>query len=140
MKIKSFNKTNASFILNEVEKELQEVLSKYGLELNKSSGSISANHHEFDMKIGIKTQMTPEEALEKARQDFESKCQRYGLSPKVFNKKFIAHDGKTYTIKMIKTRNRKLPIIAEDENGKLFKFTVDTVKNGLKLQHLGAFA
>ena len=107
----------------EVKEALKGISEKYNF--NIEAGSIKYTDINFDMTLKI----TEKEVNGKSYEllEFEKYCSMYGLKSSDYGKKFTSN-GKTFTLSGFKPRATKLPVIAIDENGQGYKFTVETVK------------
>jgi len=123
-KINQFDKANLRMIRAELNKALEETLSKFGL--SAKVGSMSYKAHEFTTRLTISTG-SQDDAAER---NFKDNCRAFGLTPDDFGRQFKAN-GKTFTITGIKQQRRKYPITATSARGASYKFTESQVVRGL---------
>ena len=119
------DRRRARVLGTELETVLAEFAAKNGLEVENKGGKFDslsfAPKFEF-REVGVESR----EAL-----DFKSEAHYYGLEPTDLGREFMSN-GKTFRITGLKTRNRTMPIIAENVvNGRSYKFRSENVKMAL---------
>jgi len=107
----------------EVREALKEVAEKYNF--NIEAGKIKYTDISFDMSLSVTEKEVDGKSYEVL--EFEKYCNMYGLKSSDYGKKFTSN-GKIFTLSGFKPRATKLPVIAKDEKGQGYKFTVETVK------------
>jgi hypothetical protein len=120
-------KTQLRAIREDIAKALATVEAKHSMKLNLGSIGFTAN--EFHGKLtGSVIGVNGVDEGKKIKWDFNAS--RFGLTPDMFGKKFILRNN-TFTITELKPRSSRYPVIAEDVNGKSYKFTAISVKHSI---------
>ena len=133
MKIQEFN----GLTLDAIREALNEVLSDFGKEVGVkfNLGRISYDDKEFKTQlrcvISDSANVSDQDAIYKV--DWDRNCHMYGLKPND-RLKVIRYKGTSYTIRTIKPKSRKYPIVCSKSDGKGVKFTLDIIKSLLKEQ------
>jgi hypothetical protein len=127
--IAKFDRKTASAFAKEAEQALQALARKYGVDVSTGSGSY--NDSNFTFKITAAVKSSDGTAITREAQAFKANARWIGLQESDLGRSFTSR-GKTFTITGYNTRAKRMPILAKDENGKGFKFEVDTVKMLLK--------
>ncbi len=120
--------------LGKLREKLQAVLndadlSEFG-DMAVSIGQISYTGGEiFPVTLKVEVAKKGDGGIVESRiaRDFKNNAGLYGLEPDDLGKTF-EQNGETFTIKGLKTRNRKFPIIAENNKGQSYKFGEQMVK------------
>ena len=86
-----------------------------------------------DREVTVRVKVTiadQSEYLDAKKAEWDAHCEYFGFSSEDFGRKF-QFGAKMYTICGIKPRNYKLPIIAKDVRGKLYKWSPSHIKEKL---------
>ena len=102
----------------EMDEALQAVGEKYGLKLE--TGNISYNDCGFRAKVTAS--IIDEDGVDKAaKREWDLYAGQFGLKSEWFGKEFNSQ-GRTFTVVGIKPRARKMPVVAKNGDGSLYKF------------------
>lgn len=122
------NKTTLANFRNDFDAAVKELEAKYNVSM--SLGNIKYGDDNFYGKVTvINKDETTGEKIDLEAQSFTSMATLYGLKASDLGRTFVAQ-GQTFKITGLKTRNRKLPIIASS-NGRSYKFPADRVVSAL---------
>ena len=120
MKLTTIDRTNLRMIKDDINRAVQAVAEKYGVSIEMGSASFSATSATAKVIIAVVadngTVRSPESVA------YENYKELYGLK-KNLGETFI-QNGEAYTIKGLATRSSKYPIIAENRQGKSYKFQI----------------
>lgn len=119
-----FDKTLAKTIQTESIKALDAISKKYGVTIVSNGGTLGTN--EFVMKLKI-------EKTGVAKNYPDVVFNSLGLPNDIIGKSFTIRNL-VYTITELAPNRPKYPVIAKNPDGKSFKFTVDAIKNHLKIK------
>ena len=118
----SFDKNLAKKIQEEAQIALEKVAKKYGVTIKSNGGTLGEN--DFSMKMKV-------ELVNVAKKYSPWVFTSLNLPEDITGKTFI-NRGEKFTITELNTRSPKYPVIAENESGKGYKFTVTAVKTLMK--------
>lgn len=109
----------------EIEEAVQAIAKKYGVDIKQAGASFS----DIDaiVKLEIKTKGT------KAKEAHEMSATILGLPKDIVGKNFKQR-ASTFTVTSLDMKKIKYPVIAVNQNGKSYKFTVDSVKSLMGLR------
>lgn len=125
MTITSFENGNIKRIREVVQEALSEIESKLNIELKM--GGIKYSDYDFSVTLNGSVLLSNEEKEKKEKEDFALIAPNYGFRPEDYGKRF--HQGtKTYTLYRFAPKNRKYPVLAQDEMGRQYKFSPASVK------------
>jgi hypothetical protein len=124
MPIEVMDKKSCATLSGEATLALQQVLKKYGVDVEYVGGSYSPE--EFNLKFAIRIPRS--DGIPPA---FAKACGKFGLDPSDYKKRFRNDSGTTYELVGIKPQNRKYPIIGLRSDGKRFKFSSRVLAAGL---------
>jgi len=127
-KIKEFNRPACRILSKAVEAALAPVGKEFGVDFSYKGGNYSPANLTMKIEaaiIGADGQVKSREA-----EDFKKMAQYYGLEADDLNKEVVLN-GRRGKIIGLKPRSRKYPIIVEVENGKMFKYPVNSVLRAL---------
>jgi len=114
-KITKITKTTLVTLRAELNDALATVLEKHGL--SATLGNMRYGDTHFHCKLEVSCGSSDETD----RNEFARHAFAYGLTGDDYGKSFT-HDGKSFRIVGFKPRSPKFPIIAENMDGKRFKF------------------
>jgi hypothetical protein len=100
-----------------VQEAVRKIATKWGIQTGKSKGRFDEEN--FDLKFSF----TPGEVDERELQEkeFEKYAGLFDLSRSDYRRSFLS-DGDIYFLVALKPRNRKYPVIGENQNGTRYKF------------------
>ena len=130
MAIKEINRENIRMLRLPLEAALQEVASAYGLFAHVGSASFTPANVIFKVELSVLNEAG--QPIDKTVEHFKMFACNYGLSPHDLGKTFYCH-GKPFTIRGLKVRSRKYPILARNIHNKVYKFTGTYVKACLEI-------
>ena len=128
-KIQQFDRKTANAFAREAEQALQALAEKHGVDVSIGSGNFTQNDFSFKVKAAVKSKDGT--VLSREAEAFKVNAPLLGLQESDLGRTFTAQ-GKTFKITGYNTRAKKMPILAEDENGRGYKFDRETVKRFLK--------
>ncbi|MGB2453995.1 MAG: SprT-like domain-containing protein [Akkermansiaceae bacterium] len=101
----------------EVQEAVRKIAMKWGIQTGKSKGRFTDEN--FDLRLSF----TPGEVDEKEPQEkeFEKYAGLFDLSGSDYRRSFLS-GGDMYFLVALKPRNRKYPVIGENQNGTCYKF------------------
>lgn len=101
----------------EVQEAVRKIAIKWGIQTGKSKGRFTDEN--FDLRLSF----TPGEVDEKEPQEkeFEKYAGLFDLSGSDYRRPFLS-GGDMYFLVALKPRNRKYPVIGENQNGTCYKF------------------
>lgn len=117
------DRSKAAEIHQDVRKAIQEIEKRHGVKLVKSNGTYTPSGNNLTLKLDF----IP--AAMEAR-NFERESILLGFKRNIAGMSFKSGRS-TYVITEVRLRNSKYPIIAENQNGASYKFTVNQIKNQL---------
>lgn len=123
--METFTKSNVKQIASEIEDAVQEIAKKYNINMKSAGGSFSG----IDCTLKLKLRIMGEVAEKKYAND----AKLLGLPADIIGKTFNLR-ASTYTIKRVDLNKIKYPVIAENQNGKSFKFGVEDIKQLMNLK------
>jgi len=127
--IKRFDKVVCKKLSAEVIKAIQDIGKKYNVDIAPAGGTFS--DPEYKMKIKFNVIDSSGKSISKEAEDFKQYAGMFGLNPEHLGAKFFS-GGDEFEITGLKTRNRKLPIIATQvKTGVSYKFREDFIKRAL---------
>lgn len=116
----------AETIYKSFREKLAELAQDHGLTVEKSRCKFG------ECDISFTARFLAAESKEDGREtEWNAYCRVYGFTPEDFGKKFY-HGGKQFNICGLKVRGNKYKILGRDIYGKVFKFTIFSVKQGLQ--------
>ena len=125
--------------IREIRKTIQDLLSdadgvfKDQFRVTVKLGNASFGMNNATLKIEIADLTDTGEAITREAEDFKRCAFKWGLSPDDLGKVFInPYDGKTYTIIGAKPRSKQYPILAKQNNGKVYKLSHIMVKTAIQ--------
>ncbi len=94
-------------------------------------GNISYGDVEFHLTVTVRcgagaAMSAKERKLEEARRDWETYAKLFKLDPSWLGRTFETR-GETFTIVGVKPLAEKFPVLAEKKDGRLFKFSAETI-------------
>jgi hypothetical protein len=116
-------------IIAEIERFLKQLGERRNIEITLQSPRFFVDGFAFKGEAtekGAKRRLMREGA-----EDFAAYAPQYGLKPSDLGKKFFFR-GRQYTIVGWKPRSFKYPVLAQRDDGRVFKFRPATVKRGLE--------
>ena len=119
-----FDRILAKTIETETIKALDAISKKYGVTILPNGGTLGTN--EFVMKLKI-------EKTGVAKNYPDILFNSLGLPNNVIGKSFTVRNS-LYTITELAPNRPKYPVIARNSDGKSFKFTIEAIKNYLKIK------
>jgi hypothetical protein len=126
----NFNKSNLSAIRSDITAALAAVEKKHGVSFKL--GNIRYSDNDFRGKLEcFSASDNSGNAVDVAKQNFESKAFLIGVDKSAFGKSFRSN-GRKFTITGVNTRANKYPIQASTANGKRYKFSVTQLPQNLR--------
>lgn len=119
-----FDRILAKTIETETIKALDKISKKYGVTIRPNGGTLGYN--DFVMKLKIE-----KVGIEKTYSDVVFNL--LGLPKDIIGKSFTVRNS-VYTITELAPNRPKYPVIARNSDGKSFKFTIEAIKNYLKIK------
>jgi hypothetical protein len=106
----------------EVQEAVRKIATRWGIQTRKSKGRFDDEN--FDLRLSF----TPGEVDEKEPQEkeFEKYAGLFDLSGSDYRRSFLS-DGNMYFLVALKPRNRKYPVIGENQNGTCYKFPLNVL-------------
>jgi hypothetical protein len=131
MKIEAFDKPILKAMRQEIDAALAQVGQKFGVTFQ--GGNIRYSADSFRMQItaaiiGEGGKVEPVEA-----KDFKKYCGIYGMVPADLGRHFYSN-GETYELVGYKPKGQKYLFIGKRQDGKRFKFTLESVRRGLGIK------
>lgn len=126
---KSFGRTECRRFDDEVMSEIEAVAAKYGLTVQRGRGTY--NDTQFNVKLTFVVKETGN-GLDGEEVVFARDAFRLGIPAEWRGKTFMSR-GHIYTITRLDLRKRKMPILANRDDGMRFKFSVDAVDRALAM-------
>jgi hypothetical protein len=124
MKIEELDRKSLSFLRAEIDKALAPLAEETGLVI--SAGNASFTPGQATLKINISTVSKDGQVNTREAENFKVLAEVYGLNSDDLGKTFT-YGGKRYTICGLKPRCSK-PVIAQSEDGRMYRFPADGVK------------
>lgn len=109
-----------------INEALEEVGAAFGMQIG-IKGTISFNKDNASIKVEA-AEITASGVQTKEATDFIHYAHRYGLTADLLGKTF-QDEGEEYTIKGLKTRSRKYPVLTERSDGQGVKFRSEHIKH-----------
>lgn len=117
MEITNFTDRELQNLRREIETALSQIASKNGIEL--SLGRMTYDSTSFTAKVTGKTS-----------QNNIKVASNLNLPQDIVGRKFL-HNGQTYTVTELKAIRQNFPVVAQAQNGRLYKFTTVLVNTNL---------
>ena len=125
-KITQFDVLTCKQFKNEFEKSLEELGTKFGVNVVIKRGKYSSDNYTLSVEASVIAENG--EVLDTAAEAFKRNATFFELKPEDLYKIFKC-DGSQYKIVGMKPGNRKYPILAKSiDNNKTYKFSADTIK------------
>ena len=112
-----------------LQEHLDELNEQLGYKLTLGSCSYGGNIATFKLECAALNDDGGSET--KQQQDFRLNADRFGVPANALGYSF-SFRGKTYKIVGMKPRSYKWPFLAEDANGRVFKFPPEIIKSSLE--------
>lgn len=128
MKIIEFGRPECRTVREAVREALKSVEEEFEVDIEFGNGRFSSGS--FGFKIDINTRDENGEKQNAKEKEFKLYAKSFGLEPDDFGKTFNDR-GKLYTIVGIKPRSYKVPVLAKNLKGKVYKFPADVIIRGL---------
>lgn len=130
--IKKFDRTTVRKILAECEEALRPIAEEYGLTLDRKGRTYYADSLPVMYQFLVTEKDEDGNVLTAEAKDFQKYAPMHGLDADDLHREFVS-GGDKFRITGFKPRSRKYPILGENvRTGKTYKFTLETVKAGLK--------
>lgn len=123
-----FNRDTCGLLRSEINAALKAVGEKHGVLVEAGNASFSDDFVNFKLRVSAKAEdgsVVSQEAT-----DFKRFASLYGFFADDLGKEYSVR-GKSYAIAGLKNRSRTMPIIGRAKDGKLYKFTVESVLRAL---------
>lgn len=117
-KITQFTSSNIDPVQRDIEAALKAVEEKHGVTIG--FGRITYDNAKYSSKFTVSVG----DADQAAKTEFDRYCFRFNVKPEAFGTSFRAH-GEEFTICGIKPKARKMPILARNAAGTVYKFAPD---------------
>lgn len=123
-KVVEFDRNLVREFQGEVLEAIRKVGAKWGIQTERGKGRF--NQESFELALHF----TPGEGDQREPHEraFERDAALFGLSASDYLREFTS-DGQSYRLVALKPRNRKYPVIGENQNGTRYKFPRDVLKN-----------
>lgn len=128
--IRKFDKPTCRIVAEAMEKALKSVADEYGLAITVQGGKYDGMS--YTAKVVCATLDDSGDAQGPEVAAFKQSARYYGLAEDDLGREFTTFRGDTYTICGLAPKSRKYPILGRRSDGKVFKFTPDTVTTALK--------
>lgn len=126
-KITRLTKQNIQAVKTRLMAAMLAELEALGLQAEWGKGTFTGNNLSTRLEITVDR---GEETVTRAEEDFRRCAPRFGFSPDDFGRHFVS-GSRRFAIVGWAPKNRKYPVIAEDENGNRYKFSPFSVKPNL---------
>lgn len=132
MAISRFDKPTTRQLGQQVEGLLQDFCKKHGLKVAYSGGKFTPDKFDMSITLHVLTESTSTSPLAVSGEPrgFGIAAQAIGLPSDCYGKKAMIQ-GLLYTINDIQLNRPKYPVSVTRSDGKRFKMTAATIKNGL---------
>lgn len=107
----------------EIEAALAEVAEKHGIKFHCANAKYSAHDFTFQLKGEV---LATDDGKSPAEAEWSKSAYLFGLDHVPFGATF-KNGTKVFTITALDFKKRKYPILADDQNGRGFKFPVDVI-------------
>ena len=125
--IQTLDKNNLELLRKEINQSLSEIGKRHGIKMEVGKGSYTV--YNATMKVEIAVISNDGVVKSKERIAYLRNCSLYGLKPEWLDKSFVtSYLGEKYKIVGFNARAHKQPVICAREDGKLFKFSTQSVK------------
>lgn len=114
----------------EMERELEAVAKKYGVQIERGGATFDPNGNFATYKIKVSTVADDGTVMSKEAEDFKRKAGRFGLDPEMLGKGF-KHNGETFTVVGLAAKAKKYPVLVERADGKAFKMPSTLVRRAM---------
>jgi len=104
----------------ETELALIELAKKHNV--NIEAGKIKYTSDSFNLDLKVTKKEVNGKSFEQS--EFEKYCVLYGFQPEDYNKSFVT-SGRKFKLIGFKTSARTMPVLAQSEDGKSYKFGTD---------------
>lgn len=125
-KMTKITRATCKNIRTDLDVALAEVAKKHGLSARSLSGSFDDDT--FTVRCEFATVGDDGSVNDKGANDFRRYAPQFGLPADALGQTFVSPKSGPMKIVGLKPRSPKFPVIAEDESGKRYKFTADSVK------------
>ena len=98
-------------------KKIEVLCEEYGVTISNTKGRY--NERSYDMTLTF--DIPSDTAIDSQRLEFEVLAPVFDLTPEDYQRAFTLN-GKSFQLVGFKMKNRKYPIIAQDDRGQLYKF------------------
>ena len=131
------DKTFLKLIRTKIEEALAELGTTHNIRITAGGATYDRGGKFATMKLEITTIDETGKAASKDAEAFKVYAVMFGLKPDDLGKKFLYHD-RVCTITGLAPKSGKYPVLAERDDGKVYKFRVDDVTHGMgRLQARG---
>jgi hypothetical protein len=127
--IKTFDRATVRMLGAEALAAMQVVAAKYGLAVSDRGGTFLPTDANFRFNFQCMVEGAGE-GTKGVPAGFARDMKALGLPEDCFGKSFV-WSGRSYTIKGSQLSSRKYPVLCERDDGKGFKMTVNSVRDGL---------
>ena len=124
--MKKFTKTNLDTLRKDLNKALEAVQKKHGIDIHV--GNISYKENEAKVKVICETKSAGEAKVKQENSEYDFHRKYYSELPEMNSK--IKLNGKIFTITGWSSRAKKYPVIITNSKGKQFKISVEMFSNG----------
>ena len=126
------NRLKVTVLRDAIEKAMKDIERDHGVTLELGRARFSAEAVRFQFNLVENATATDGSSVKVSLKevDFRQNYRRFGLELSDLGRVFLCQ-GQKYTIVGSKRRNHRYPILANDVNGKSFKFPVAAVVAGL---------
>lgn len=121
----------------ELETALKALGEKLGLSISVGSGTFTATC--LTLKVELAEPGEDGVVMDRAAREWPLVAPYFGLPAWALGKTFVVQ-GKTFTVKGVNRRARTMPILADGQNGKTYKFSPASVLAALKNAYPGRFS
>ena len=115
--ITQFSKQSIAKLRYEATEQLAALAAEYGLKISNSK----CRYNDLSCDITLTFDVPSTTNVDSQRLEFEVLASVFDLTPEDYLRKFSVN-GKTFQLTGFKMQNRKYPVIAQDDNGRLYKF------------------
>ena len=115
--LKQFDPKSVYELRNDLLKKIEVLCEEYGVTISNTKGRY--NERSYDMTLTF--DIPSDTAIDSQRLEFEVLAPVFDLTPEDYQRAFTLN-GKSFQLVGFKMKNRKYPIIAQDDRGQLYKF------------------
>lgn len=132
-KVMQFTRPECGRVRSEIQKALNEVGNKLGINISLGNGRFSSESFGMKLECTLGTENLAS-LQDQAKKQFGLYAKSFGLKASDFGRSFSDFRGKRWEIVGIKPQSHRYPILCKNLNGKTYKLPLDEVVEGLKAE------